>query len=183
MHRTLARAYAPNSEIQPYRFLWRLEPSHTFSPSAVLLVQSDQRADWSVLDALPGYALEIFGNKLVSLEKLIQEGCRCRFRLLANPTVTRDGKRHGLVKEEEQRAWLERQGKKGGFELLGCVRGGSARIQTRQSGSGRRITLQTALFDGALEITDAELLRSVVCKGLGHGKALGLGLLSLARMT
>lgn len=183
MHRTLVRAYAPDSQTPPRRFLWRLEPSQAFSPSVVLLVQSDQRADWSALDALPGYALEILGNKPVSLEKLIREGCRCRFRLLVNPTVTRDGKRHGLVKEEEQRAWLERQGKKGGFELLGFVRGGSARIQTRQSGSGRRITLQTALFEGALEITDAELLQSMVRKGLGHGKAWGLGLLSLARMT
>jgi len=183
MHRTLARAYAPDPNAAPNRFLWRLEPSSATSASAVLLVQSDQTADWSVLDALAGYALEVLGNKPVSLETLIREGGRCRFRLLANPTVTRDGKRHGLVKEEEQLAWLDRQGKKGGFDLLGCVRGSSARLQARQGSRGRNITLQTALFEGALEVTDAESLRSTVRQGVGHGKALGLGLLSLARLA
>jgi len=183
MHRTLARAYARHPDTPPHRFLWRLEPTPTAYPSAVLLVQSDLPADWSVLDTMPGYAFEILGNKPVNLEGLIRDGGQYRFRLLANPTVTRNGKRHGLVREEEQLAWLERQGKKGGFDLLGCVRGGSARLQARQGGSGRHITLQTALFEGALKVTNAESLWSMVRQGVGHGKALGLGLLSLATLA
>lgn len=38
-----------------------------------------------------------------------------RFRLFANPTVTRQGKRYGLVGEEQQLAWLARQGERHGF--------------------------------------------------------------------
>lgn len=87
MHRTLARVYAPAPNKPPLRFLWRLEASPAAtSPSAVLLVQSGARADWSVLDHLPGYALKVLGNKPIDLEKLIQDRGRYRFRLLANPT-------------------------------------------------------------------------------------------------
>lgn len=183
MHRTLARAYAPNPETPPHRFLWRLEHSPVASPSAILLVQSDFAADWSALDKLPEYAREILDNKPVNLEKLIRDGGRCRFRLLANPTVTRDGKRHGLAKEDEQCTWLERQGKRCGFEVLGCVRASNARVQARQGRHGRPITLQTALFEGMLAVTDGETLSVSVRQGIGHGKAWGLGLLSLARIA
>lgn len=104
MHRTLVRAYADDSQMLPPRFLWRLEsrrlePSSITPPSAVLLVQSDVPADWSALDVQPDYALEILDNKPVNLEKLITDGGYCRFRLLANPTVTRQGRRYGLAKE------------------------------------------------------------------------------------
>ena len=183
MHRTLTRAYAPDALTPPLRILWRLEPSLRSVPSAVLLVQSNTSADWSVLDSLPGYALEIRGNKPVNLNRLIETGACYRFRLLANPTVTRAGKRHGLTKEDEQLAWLARQGERQGFALLGCMRGSSERVQSRPGNTGRRITVQTALFEGALRATDAERLRLAVQNGLGHGKAWGLGLLSLARLS
>jgi CRISPR system Cascade subunit CasE len=38
-----------------------------------------------------------------------------------------------------------------------------------------------ALFDGLIEGIDPERLRLAVRSGLGHAKALGLGLLSLGR--
>ena len=43
-----------------------------------------------------------------------------RFRLRANPTVTRAGKRHGLTSQGAQLAWLQRQGERGGFQLVSC---------------------------------------------------------------
>lgn len=183
MHRTLARAYAPDAITPPPRFLWRLEPSfHAFS-SAALLVQSDVPADWSVLDPMRGYTAEVLGNKPVDLEKLIEAGARYRFRLLANPTVTRDGKRYGLSKEDEQLVWITRQGEKHGFSVLACARGNSARIQSRRGNTGQRIIIQTVAFEGTLEAFDSERLRLAVRNGLGHGKAWGLGLFSLARIS
>lgn len=183
MHRTLARAFAPNAEAAPARFLWRLERRADYQPSSVVLVQSAQPADWSVLDAFPGYADEVHANKAVDLDTLIQPGARYRFRLLANPTVTRNGKRYGLTREDEQLAWLARQGERHGFSVLGCVRGTDERLQVRQGRGGNHITLHTALFEGLLQAEAPESLHLGLLNGFGHGKALGLGLLSLARMS
>ena len=183
MHRTLARAYAPDAETPPARFLWRLERRADFQPSSVVLVQSAQAADWSGLNALPGYASEILPNKAVDLETLLQPGARYRFRLLANPTVTREGKRYGLTREEEQLDWISRQGARHGFSVLGCIRGADERLQVKQGRGGNRITLHTALFEGVLQADSPETLRQSLVNGFGHGKALGLGLLSLARLA
>ena len=181
MHRTLARAFASDADTRPIRFLWRLERSATVSQASNLLVQANVPGQWSPIQDIPGYALEIQANKHVKLETFIEGGRRYRFRLYANPTVTRAGKRLGLVKEDQQLAWLTRQGERHGFSVLACLRDGSERIQVRQGNSGNRITVDAALFDGLLEVTDQGLLREVVQLGLGHARALGLGLLSLAR--
>lgn len=182
MHRTLTRAFSPDSETTPARFLWRLERRADHQPSSIVLVQSTQPANWSVLNSLSGYAYEILPNKAVDLEALIQSGARCRFRLLANPTVTRAGKRYGLTREDEQLAWIARQGERHGFSVLGCVRGADERLTVRQGRTGNRITLHTSLFEGILQVVVTETLRKGVLNGFGHGKALGLGMLSLARI-
>lgn len=183
MHRTLARAFAPDADTPPPRFLWRLERRADFQSSSVVLVQSEYLADWSVLVALEGYATEMLGNKPVDLGMLVQTGARYRFRLLANPTVTRAGKRYGLTREDEQLTWLARQGDKHGFAVLGCERGASERLQVRQGRTGNRITVHSALFEGVLEALAPDRLRQGVINGFGHGKALGLGLLSLAKVS
>lgn len=180
MHRTLTRAFAPDADTSPARFLWRLETGFDGSPTATLLVQSDTQANWAALDALPGYALQLQANKPVDLAQLVHAGRRYRFRLLANPTVTRQGQRHGLMQEEEQLAWLTRQVEKHGGTLHACLRLGSTRLQTRKGNSRQHITVQTALFEGALQVQDPQALQQAVRQGIGHGKALGLGLWSLA---
>lgn len=182
MHRTLARAFSPDPATAPARFLWRLERRADHQPSSVVLVQSARPANWSTLDSLAGYADEILPNKAVDLETLIQSGACCRFRLLANPTVTRAGKRYGLTREDAQLAWIARQGERHGFSVLGCIRGANEQLTVRQGRTGNRITLHTALFEGILQVVDTETLRQGVLNGFGHGKALGLGMLSLARI-
>lgn len=183
MHRTLVRAFAPDEHSPPARFLWRLEPTLSLASLPVVLVQSGSSAQWSALDTFPGYAREILGNKPVDLEQLVQAGTRYRFRLHANPTVTREGKRLGLCQETDQLAWLSRQGEARGFGLIACLRSGSERIHSRQGKSGQRITVQSVLFEGILETKEPDGLRLAVRNGLGHGKAWGLGLLSLARIA
>lgn len=182
MHRTLTRAFVHDATTPPQPFLWRLEPCFDGTVSSSLMVQSETSANWSVLKTLPGYAFEVKGNKVVDVKELVQTAQRYRFRLLANPTVTRDRKRHGLTTEEDQIAWLARQGERNGFALLACLCVGNERLQTRRGRTGDRITLQTVLFEGVLQALDAQALRLALCQGLGHGKALGLGLLSLAAL-
>jgi len=182
MHRTLARAYALDAETPPQRFLWRLERSPDYKPSNVVLVQSTQLPNWSALERLAGYLSEIHRDKPVDLEKLIRPTARYRFRLLANPTVTREGKRWGLVHEQDQLAWLASQGERGGFKVLGCLRAAQERLQVRQGKTGNRITVQTALFEGVLQAVDDQILRKRLIEGFGHAKAFGLGMLSLAKI-
>lgn len=181
MHRTLSRAFAENADTPPSRFLWRQERGRDSLLSSTVLVQAAAPANWRELERFPGYANEILGNKKLDLFNLVQNGVQYRFRLLANPTVTRAGKRYGLSREEDQLEWLRRQGERHGFTVHGCVRGVTERLQIRQGSSARRITMDAALFEGQLEATEAELLRRALLNGLGHGKAMGLGMLSVAR--
>lgn len=178
MHRTLARVYAPDAEQPPARFLWRQERNASGWPDGTVLIQAAEPGRWDVLQAMPGYVQNLEADKPVDLAALIQPGRRYRFRLQANPTVTREGKRHGLVQEEEQLVWLSRQGQRHGFEVLAAMRGASERLSASQS--RKRITVHSALFDGLLQATDADALRAALTQGLGHAKAFGLGLLSLA---
>ncbi len=180
MHRTLVRAFV-RDETQPLpRFLWRLEPGRAWD-QPVVLVQSALAPDWSFLAGLPGY-LQQAGDppsKRFDPQDLIQPGARCRFRLAANPTVTREGKRYGLVGEDAQLAWLHRQGERLGFDVeLGLV-SSSDTLHGRKGGS--RLSLLQVVFDGVLQVRDGAALAQAVTAGIGHGKAFGCGLLSLAR--
>jgi CRISPR system Cascade subunit CasE len=180
MHRTLARVYSLDGKQPPARFLWRKERNASGWPDGTVLVQAAQPGLWNALEeALPGYLQSIEADKAVDLAALVQAGRRYRFRLQANPTVSREGKRHGLVKEQEQLDWLGRQGQRHGFEVLAAVRGASERLGALQKGN--RITVYSVLFDGMLQAGDGvDALRGALTQGLGHAKSLGLGLLSLA---
>lgn len=77
-------------------------------------------------------------------------------------------------------AWLARQGLRSGFELLAAERHASGRIRAPQGRHARTITLNAVLFEGLLRVTDAQALCTAWTQGMGPGKAMGLGMLSLA---
>lgn len=181
MHRTLCRAYAENEQDSPPRFLWRLEPYRPGDTGATVLVQSAHQGHWEALQSLPGYLADFRPNKAVDLSRWLVAGRHYHFRLLANPTVTRDGKRYGLCAEEEQLAWLARQADKGGFDVCSALRTLNERRIARKG--GQRLTVQAVRFDGVLCAHDVPKLESVLTAGIGHAKALGLGLLSLAPIS
>ncbi|MFT3803778.1 MAG: type I-E CRISPR-associated protein Cas6/Cse3/CasE [Burkholderiaceae bacterium] len=178
MHRTLVRAFAGGVDQSPPRLLWRAEPVAAWS-SPVVLVQAEVPGDWSVLEALPRY-LKGAAETVVSrpVEWLKTGGC-LRFRLFGNPTVTRNGKRLGLVTEDAQLAWLSRQGQRFGFEVEAALVTGSEVLRGRK-GDGH-ITLLKVCFEGRLRVNDVAALVRALQQGVGPGKAFGCGLLSLAR--
>lgn len=180
LHRTLVRFFADDETSPPRRFLWRLEADAGQYPlgAATVLIQSAQPGNWEAIENLEGYRLA--GQKNVALDSLLQRGRHYTFRLLANPTVTRAGRRYGLVGEEAQREWLSRQAERNGFALQECVITGSTRLNVKQPRSGHRITVDTVRFDGVLTVEDVGKMHEVLINGLGHAKALGLGLLSIA---
>lgn len=177
LHATLCRAFDDQQEAHP---LWRMELGRPDEPPR-LLVQSLDRPDWGrIAGHHAGYFLE-HGSKALDLPGRLRAGQQLRFRLEANPTVTREGKRHGLWHEDEQLAWLDRQGERGGFAVEGVVVTRADRLVLRKHDRAQRITLHAVLFDGYLAVRDEATLGQTLVRGIGHGKAMGLGLLSLGR--
>lgn len=178
LHRTLARAFAPDNETSPARFLWRLEPTVSWQ-HPILLVQSVYPANWAALADLAYYLHQEIEVKEFEPENWLNSGHIFRFRLQANPTVTRNGKRWGLLKEDEQLAWLTRQGERHGFFLEQALVSASAMQQGRK-GEGK-LSVLTVTFDGYLRVQEACLLWNAMGKGIGPAKSLGCGLLTLGR--
>lgn len=177
-HRTVMSAFRdplPGDE----RVLFRREDTRG-APAIRLLVQSVYPPDWSALADRPaGYFVQEPATKWVELA--VQARQPLVFRLLANPTVKRDGRRLGLFGEEEQMAWLTRKGEPGGFAVraedvritdLGFVRHRTAR--------GHLASLYAVQFDGVLRVTDPDRLVMAILNGIGPGKSMGMGLLSVA---
>ncbi|WP_028536936.1 type I-E CRISPR-associated protein Cas6/Cse3/CasE [Paludibacterium yongneupense] len=178
MHRTLSRAFAEHDEAQPARFLWRLESVEASLGVAILLIQSEEAGRWHKLPA--GY-LRDSASKVLDLSALLQDDRCYRFRLLANPTVTREGKRYGLNKEDDQLAWLQRQLQKAGCVAQSVMRTRSECWTVRKK--GHVITVQAVGFEGVLAVDQAAPLQTTIHQGIGHAKSLGLGLLSLAPVS
>jgi CRISPR system Cascade subunit CasE len=179
MHRTLLRGFPDASAGGPGRVLFRVDaarPTGRFS----VLVQSEAPPNWGRLDLWRDYLLAAPSAK--PFEPAFVAGQRLAFRLRANPTVKRDGKRLGLLREEDQRDWLRRKGEAGGFRVLGAdaVPEGMAR-GTKAAGDSRlSLTLLAVRFDGSLAVTDPFRFRATLEAGVGSGKGLGFGLLSVA---
>jgi CRISPR system Cascade subunit CasE len=53
-------------------------------------------------------------------------------------------------------------------------------LTVKQGKKGNRIAVHAVQFDGVLEATDKEAFRKTLVTGIGHAKALGLGMLSIA---
>jgi CRISPR system Cascade subunit CasE len=178
MHRTLLRGFpaTPSDE----RILFRVDESRESGRWAAL-VQSRATPDWTHLSALPGYLLGPPQYKAFDLA--FAAGQRLRFRLRANPTVKRDGKRVGLLTEDAQRGWLDRKSGESGFVVLGVqvVREGFATGRKPDGDHGHVLTHLGVRYDGLLKVIDPGRLLEALRSGIGSGKAFGFGLLSLAK--
>jgi CRISPR system Cascade subunit CasE len=181
LHRTLMAAFSedlPKKE----RVLFRVETDPRTGAPTVLL-QSHTAPDWATLEEREGYLLDEPDAKPFDLAGKLTASQSLSFRLRANPTVKRDGSRHGLYKEEEQRAWLARKGKRNGFRVVQVTaiqEGDVYAWKPRRNGKKRKLTFFAVRFDGLLQVTDPGALWDAVQSGVGPAKSFGFGLLSLA---
>ena len=190
LHRTLTFAWADEGEPLPAgeRMLWRLDAEQP----PTLLVQSTTAPEWGRLMARhPGY-LDTFRVTSIDparLDALSQPEGRYRFRLRANPAVTKredeageartqKPKRYGLYSADAQAEWLVRLAARSGFVAERFEITHSERFRARKGKA--LVTLAAATFEGELRVTDTGKLRAALQNGLGHGRAFGMGLLSLA---
>jgi CRISPR system Cascade subunit CasE len=193
MHRSLMNGFPDDLAEGDERVLFRLE-SHPRTGDLTLLVQSLTLPDWSWLaePGARGYLLpaDVPNPAVKSFDLDLSSGQVLAFRLRANPTARRrlpDGtrKRVGLYREEEQIAWLERKAELGGFRVR-SVRTSNQHIvdgRLKRDKEAHKLRLLSVQFDGLLQVTDPDRLRETVQRGVGSGKGMGFGLLSLARPT
>jgi CRISPR system Cascade subunit CasE len=196
LHSTLCRAFSvPDRKCAEGEFLWRLEPETDPVGCPRVLVQSRTIPDWGGI-GVPGWLAKaepaIDLKDRLKLDSL-KAGQRFRFRLRANPCLTRNGKRLGLLREQEQESWIERKGHLHGFSLpkipsFDLSESAQERLDVRISQehmlrcnqhSGNAIRIFSVLYDGILTVTEPDKFRDALQTGIGHGKAMGLGLLSV----
>jgi CRISPR system Cascade subunit CasE len=176
LHRTLSKAFEddPQSYAEA-RCLFRIEP--LMGRGATVIVQSRLEPNWGRLTVPEDYFLEPPETKSFTLS--LQKGQSLAFRLRANPVVCRNGKRLALLREDDQLQWLHRKATMAGFKPLYVVVHPAEKVCMNIE--GRLATFCSVLFEGVLCVEDPCALQKAVEYGIGAGKGLGFGLLSLAK--
>ena len=197
LHSTLCRAFGdPGRKCPAGEFLWRLEPETDPDGCPRVLVQSRTMPDWTAI-GIKGWLAN--ADPAIDLKDRLRldslkVGQHFRFRLRANPCTTRNGKRLGLLRLDEQEKWVERKAQRHGFSLPRLTSFDlseesqervDVRISQEQMIRGKRhsdndIRIYAVLYDGILAVTDPDVFRVALQTGIGHGKVMGLGLLSVA---
>jgi CRISPR system Cascade subunit CasE len=182
MHSTLCRAFsAPDAKCPQGSFLWRLEPERSSDGMSKIVIQSRELPDWSRINLLEWFweqpSMPIDIEQKLDFEH-VKIGDSFRYRLRANPSARKNGKRIGLFNTDAQIAWFQRQGEMNGFKSL-TIHRSEERMLTGQKRSDRPIRVFSVLYDGILEVADTALFSKAVMGGIGHAKAMGLGLLSV----
>jgi CRISPR system Cascade subunit CasE len=194
MHRTVMKAFAIHLESDE-RVLFRLDV-HPQTGIPTLLVQSQYEPDWSFLFApeknylhpADDFPLDVENPAVKAVNVDFHPGQVLAFRLRANPTVKKDregkkqGRRVALVREEDQLMWMERKLETAGASLVSARTSNETKLNGERKYAGERQALSflSVLFDGVLQVKDPAEFKEALQTGIGSGKGLGFGLLSLA---
>lgn len=195
MHAAVRAAFpvAEDYERAAARTLWRLDTPATatvhlyiVSPGRPDLTHLIEQAGWPTSDE--AWVTRDYDGLLDSL----RVGQDWAFRLTANPTHSgrktaeaKETQRFGYLREPEQVQWLTSRSERHGFVVATQHDGRpNLRLHRRQTQSFKRgmgtVTLATATYDGLLQVTDAAAFRRALVSGIGHAKAYGCGLLTIA---
>lgn len=177
MHRTLSQAVSAGLDKKAERLLWRIEQTPK-NQAPLLLVQSHSEPNWQVLSERDANYLHTVQSKSFSPNLVV--GQQLNFRLKANPTIKRKGKRWGIPDSAGQIQWLMRKAQNHGFALQECHIRQQQRIRPYKGKREQIITLDTVTFEGKLIVSDIELFNQALRLGIGSAKSLGMGLLSVA---
>lgn len=167
-----------------HRVLWRIDE---VGQKKNLLLQSEAPLSFEPL-------IKQFGNEkvgtaqvdLTSLIKLLQKDSHWRFRIKGNPVRMTLNKKTGkksychYMNDTNRLKWLEERSEKNGFKLDSVKIDAIENIRFQRQ--GKTVSLASVTYNGTLTVTDPELFLKTFRTGLGHGKAYGLGMLSLATL-
>lgn len=177
------------------RTLWRVDRAsqaqetllYICSPTPPDLTAIVEQAGWPTIDT---WVTRPYTPFLDTLDK----DQVWAFRLTANPIRngrmkpdSKDTQRFGAVTVTQQTDWLLARAQRNGFGICQTsggdpdlvVRDRHVNTFTRIRGE-KPVTLATATYEGKLRVEEPDHLRRVLMRGLGHGKAYGCGLMTLA---
>ena len=169
------------------RRLWRLD---TLGEKLYLLLLSEEVPDLTELCKQFGTGAAPETRPYDPLLERVTLGSCWQFRLVANPTHCQknpaDQAARGALRpcylEMEQEKWLLEQAGKHGF----AVSEDAFRVTRKETyhflKNGKRpVTLLAVTYEGVLQVTDPEAFKTLLCSGVGRGKAYGLGLMTILR--
>ena len=172
------------------RRLWRLD---RLGGKLYLLLLSEEQPDLGGIAAQFGPAGGVGLAETRDYAPLLQRitpGSVWQFRLTANPTKScpdpKAAQSRGTVRAhctvEYQRQWLLQRAEKHGFALTpdSFTVTASRWLQFAKGGDRRHpVTLLSVTYEGVLQVTDPQAFRQLLTKGIGRGKAYGLGLMTV----
>jgi CRISPR system Cascade subunit CasE len=192
------------------RVLWRLEPDPFTEHRLSLLVLTESRPSWEHLVEQAGWPNadepQALTRPYAPLLAQVLLGRQFTFRVKANPVSSKAPESPPLAQNERpdgprprgvrvvhrtvahQHAWFTSRIGRWGFAVvegeagLPAVRlSGQERLSFRKTGDvAAPVVLQAATFEGVVSVIDPDVARQSLLRGIGHGKAYGLGLLTLA---
>jgi CRISPR system Cascade subunit CasE len=102
----------------------------------------------------------------------------------AHPEARQDQDLEAHLIHGEALRWFAEQGAKQGFTIASDTLAVSSYDQEirrhERAGSGRSFQFTSFLFEGRLQVTDAEKFRVALHRGVGAEKAFGFGLIQIA---
>lgn len=183
IHRVLWKLFPEDAEASR-DFLFRVE--QTDRTNTTVLMQSVREPETTSI------AARILACREYPLS--LQAGQRLRFMLIANPIkmINDEGGRKNtdgepkkcrvpLIKEEDQRTWIERKFQDSAT-LESLVIDPVFPLRFRKDKGNRAGKIQPVGFQGVLSVKEPNTLTALVQSGIGPAKAFGCGLLSLARV-
>lgn len=166
------------------RRLWRIDD---LNGKKYILLLSEDPPDLEHFSVQFGHAGEHETKNYLPLLERIRNGEKWRFRLTANPTVSKpDGRIMAHITPEYQKKWLSDRAEKHGFSLnadeFQTVRSEWYDFYKKSGERSARIRLLSVTYEGVLTVSDSEKFKETLCRGIGREKAYGQGMLTVVRI-
>lgn len=168
------------------RRLWRIDD---LNGGKYILILSGSEPDLQKFSEQFGFPGKYETKDYSPLLDRISAGGKWRFRLTANPVVTKSagsghrGKILPHITPEHQKEWLLSRAEARGFSLnedeFQTVRTKRYDFRKKDGESSPRVRMISVTFEGILTVTDAEKFKETLCNGIGREKAYGQGLLTV----
>ncbi len=170
------------------RRLWRMD--RLGGKMYLLIVSEDVPTDLARIVTQFGTGREAETKCYDALFGRLKPGSRWHFRLTANPVHACPDPKHpgerGLVNahcsEQFQKKWLMDRAEKHGFTLLedDFMVMETKWLRFRKQGKNT-VTLLSVTYEGSLCIVEPEAFQQLLCRGIGKGKAYGLGMMTVVQ--
>ena len=170
------------------RKLWRIDDLYD---DKYLLILSNDPIDFSAVAEQFGYGTEYECKSYDRLLDRIENGSIWHFRLKSNPTIQSKkstssngrGKVFAHKTTSYQEEWLRKKAECNGFSLIDgewSVTGSKWYVFKKNRSQKSQVKMLSVTYEGLLTVTDTELFKNALTKGIGREKAFGMGLITIA---